>query len=107
MDFYLKLKGEQVGPYRLEEVQGWLNAEFVKPDDTAWFDGCEDWVKVEELPGIDLNAAGHFVRTDEALPFEAYVGEEPYVFRLLRSSGFDDRLQANQRSPRGRISDVV
>ena len=80
MDFYLKLKGEQVGPYRLEEVQGWLNAGYVKPDDTAWFDGCEDWVKVEELPGIDLNAAGHFVRTDEALPFEAYVGEEPYVF---------------------------
>jgi formylglycine-generating enzyme required for sulfatase activity len=80
VEFYLKLKGEQVGPYRLEEVQGWLNAGYVKPDDSAWFEGCADWIKVEDLPGIDLNAAGHFVRTDEALPFEAYAGEEPYIF---------------------------
>lgn len=80
VEFYLKLNGEQVGPYRLEDIQGWLNAGYIKPEDTAWYDGCPDWVKVTDLPGIDLHSAGHLVRTDVLLPFEAYTGKEPYVF---------------------------
>ena len=80
MVFYLKLNGEQVGPYRLEEIQGWLNAGYINPDDTAWYDGCLDWVNISDLPGIDLNSVGHLVRSDVVLPFEAYTGNQPYVF---------------------------
>lgn len=80
MEFYLKLNGEQVGPYRLEDIQGWLNAGYIKPDDTGWYEGCLDWVNVTDLPGIDLHRVGHLVRSDVVLPFEAYTGNEPYVF---------------------------
>ena len=80
MEFYLKLNGEQVGPYRLEDIQGWLNAGYIISKDSAWYQGCSDWIKIEDIPGININFDGHLVRTDLVLPFEAYSGNEPYIF---------------------------
>ena len=80
MEFYLKLNGEQVGPYRLEDIQGWLNAGYINSKDSAWYQGCSDWIKIEDIPGININFDGHLVRTDLVLPFEAYSGNEPYIF---------------------------
>ena len=46
-------KGKQVGPYRIEDVQGWIKAGYVKMEDPAWFEGCEDWVSVKRIPGVE------------------------------------------------------
>ena len=80
MDLYLSLNGEQVGPYRLEDIQGWLNAGHITLTDLAWFEGCADWVKVSEIPGVQSNVAGHATQADLIPPFESYEGSEPFIF---------------------------
>ena len=49
-------------------------------DDPAWYDGCEDWVKIKDIPGIKTESKGHNLTGHLLPPFEAYVGNEPYVF---------------------------
>lgn len=80
VDFYLSLNGEQVGPYRCEDIQGWLNAGHITLNDLAWFEGCSDWVTVSDIPGIQNNVAGHATQADLIPPFEAYEGNEPFIF---------------------------
>ena len=41
MDIYLMLNGTQVGPYKIEDVQGWITAGYVKMDDPAWYEGVK------------------------------------------------------------------
>ena len=55
MDIYLMLNGTQVGPYKIEDVQGWITAGYVKMDDPAWYEGCQDWITVMDIPGIQLS----------------------------------------------------
>jgi len=74
------LNGTQVGPYRLEDVQGWIKAGYVKMDDPAWYDECDDWITVKEIPKINEVTAGHTVGGHLVPPFEAYNGDEPYIF---------------------------
>ena len=81
MEFYLKLNGEQVGPYRLEDIQGWLNAGYIKPEDTGWYEGCPDWGEMLRIClALTFTAPGIWYGSDVVLPFEAYTGKEPYVF---------------------------
>ena len=74
------LNGTQVGPYKIEDVQGWIKAGYVKMVDPAWYDGCEDWITVKEIPQINEVTAGHTVGGHLVPPFEAYNGDEPYIF---------------------------
>ena len=74
------LDGSQVGPYNLVDVRGWIQAGYVKMDDPAWYEGCEDWVKIKDIPGIKTESKGHNLTGHLLPPFEAYVGNEPYVF---------------------------
>ena len=80
VEIFLKLNGEQVGPYQLDDKKGWLEAGHISVDDTAWFEGCSDWIEVGEIPGVDRKKAKTYVKSDLVLPFEAYIGEDPYVF---------------------------
>ena len=80
MDLYLSLNDEQVGPYRLEDIQGWLNAGHITLNDLAWFEGCSNWVNVSQIPGVQVNVAGHATQSDLIPPFEAYEGNEPFIF---------------------------
>lgn len=80
VQIYLNLNGEQVGPYRIEDVQGWLHAGHVKLDDQAWYDGCGDWILIQDLPGIRKSSAGHATSSDLIPPFEAYEGSDPFIF---------------------------
>ena len=80
MDIYLMLNGTQVGPYKIEDVQGWITAGYVKMDDPAWYEGCQDWITVMDIPGIQEVTSGHVVGGHLVPPFEAYSGDEPYVF---------------------------
>jgi len=74
------LKGSQVGPYQVTDIQGWLKAGYVKYEDPAWFEGCDGWVKVKDIPNIESSHGGHSLTGHLLPPFEAYVGTEPYIF---------------------------
>jgi formylglycine-generating enzyme required for sulfatase activity/outer membrane protein assembly factor BamB len=80
MEIYLHQDGERTGPHSLENVQGWLEGGQLTVSDVAWFEGCEDWVTVQDVPGIMLPGGDHLVEVATLPPFEAYQGDEPYVF---------------------------
>ena len=49
VQIYLNLNGEQVGPI---ESKAWVaSCQAVKLDDQAWYDGCSDWILIQDLPG--------------------------------------------------------
>ena len=74
------LNGTQVGPYEIKDVQGWIQAGYVKMEDPAWYEGCGDWVKVKDIPEIEDKKVGHNLSGHLLPPFEAYVGKDPYIF---------------------------
>jgi formylglycine-generating enzyme len=80
MEIYLHQDGERSGPYTLENLQAWLEAGQLTVADAAWFEGCSDWVTVQDVPGIMLPGGDHLVNVSTVPPFEAYQGDEPYVF---------------------------
>ncbi len=81
MELFLFQNDERTGPYTLEELQGWLDSGEVSGSDAVWFEGCADWVTVKEIPGIRVpNMTGHALDADLVPPFDAYRGDEPYVF---------------------------
>ena len=41
---------------------------------------CQDWITVMDIPGIQEVTSGHVVGGHLVPPFEAYSGDEPYVF---------------------------
>lgn len=80
MELYLILNGTQLGPYKIEDVKGWIKAGYVNMDDPAWYNGCEDWITVKEIPQINEVTIGNTVDEHLVPPFEAYDGNEPYIF---------------------------
>lgn len=77
---FLYQNGQQVGPYRVEDLQSWIDSGQLKITDQAWFEGCANWVTLSEVPGIILPQGGQGDRTADVPPFEAYDGEDPYLF---------------------------
>jgi formylglycine-generating enzyme required for sulfatase activity len=80
MEIYLQQDDARSGPYSMEQVRIWYRDGLLPADSKAWFDGCADWLPVEEIPGIDEGSSVHMVDISTVPPFEAYQGEEPYVF---------------------------
>jgi formylglycine-generating enzyme required for sulfatase activity len=80
MEIYLHQDGERTGPFTLEHVQVHLDGGKLSVFDPAWFEGCSDWVTVRDLPGIMLPGGDHLLDISTVPPFEAYQGDEPYVF---------------------------
>ena len=72
--------GQRAGPYDISALQQWLNSGQVQASDPAWFEGCPNWVTLAEVPGIILQQGGQGARSSDVPPFEAYSGEEPYIF---------------------------
>lgn len=77
---YLHQNGQQVGPYEVEALQGWIQAGQIQVNQPAWFEGCSDWVTLADVPGIIVPEGGQGKRSEDVPPFEAYSGEEPYLF---------------------------
>jgi hypothetical protein len=77
---YLYQNGQRAGPYDVSALQQWLNSGQVQASDPAWFEGCPNWVTLAEVPGIILQQGGQGTRSSDVPPFEAYSGEEPYIF---------------------------
>ena len=52
MEITVNKDGQDLGPYSLEQLQAELAARNLASDDFAWFEGCEDWISVADVPGI-------------------------------------------------------
>ena len=77
---YLYQNGQQVGPYEVQALQGWIRTGQIQINQPAWFEGCTDWVTLADVPGIILPEGGQGERSEDVPPFEAYSGEDPYLF---------------------------
>ena len=78
MKIFLYKNDEQFGPYSLEQVQAFIDTKSFRPTDSAWYEGCEDWTTLSQVPGVIFTAENlhqHLVP-----PFEAYTGDQPYIF---------------------------
>ena len=80
MEYFLSLKGEQVGPYKIEDIKGWLNAGHIKGEDLVWFEGSDGWIPIKSLPLAENASTGHATESELIPPFEAYQGDQPYIF---------------------------
>ncbi len=78
MKIFLFKNDQQFGPYSLEDVQQLLQSGVYTAIDSAWYEGCEEWTTISHLPGIDI--AEEARQRHLVPPFEAYVGDKPYVF---------------------------
>ena len=95
MNIYLKHGGSRVGPYKIELIKGWIKAGYVKMEDPAFYEGLDKWVKVKDVPDIEVVVSGHVVGENIIPPFEAYRGDEPYVFI---SYAHRDSFRGNQHT---------
>jgi len=77
---YLHQNGQQVGPYQVNDLQSWVETGQLSVGQLAWFEGCPSWVTLAEVPGIILPQGGQGDRSADVPPFEAYDGEDPYLF---------------------------
>ena len=80
LKIFLKLKGEETGPYSIETLQGWVKAGHIELNDSARIDDAKDWIKVKDIPGINEVVSGHLLNDELTPPFEAYRGDDPYIF---------------------------
>jgi hypothetical protein len=52
MEISVNKDGEDLGPFSLEDIQAQLADGSLSLEDYAWFDGCEDWAYVADIPGV-------------------------------------------------------
>jgi protein TonB len=52
MNIFITKNGQQIGPYSLQELNARLALDEISGDDLCWYEGCEDWIPVSQLPGF-------------------------------------------------------
>ena len=52
MEIWIKQEGEEYGPYTLEQVKEFVASGESVLEDEAWFEGCEDYLTVGDIPTI-------------------------------------------------------
>jgi formylglycine-generating enzyme required for sulfatase activity len=52
MEIWLRQEGEEYGPYTLEQVKEFVASGESVLEDEAWFEGCEDYVTVGDIPNF-------------------------------------------------------
>ena len=61
MQLYISRDGEQNGPYSLKDVNACLKDSTLQPTDLACQEGMDEWVPLNEIPGVILTG-------DESVP---------------------------------------
>ncbi|ADG69488.1 hypothetical protein Plim_3676 [Planctopirus limnophila DSM 3776] len=57
MKIHLHVNGKKQGPFELEEVNSQIAEGVLLPGEvSAWYKGCEDWMPLEMVPGIEIPA---------------------------------------------------
>ena len=79
MEIQISINDETSGPYTLEQVQEMLANGDITAEAYAWYEGCEDWITIAEIPGIDETgeeeAATEEADSTEAIEEEAEIEE--------------------------------
>ena len=57
MQILINRDGQQLGPYTLEQVNEYLAAGSLSPNDPAWHEGLAEWVALNQVGGIVVPAA--------------------------------------------------
>ena len=52
MEIYIGQNSQKLGPFSLDEIQKGLEAGRFNTEDLAWYEGCEAWIPVTNLPGL-------------------------------------------------------
>jgi hypothetical protein len=52
MEILISRNGEQMGPYTLEEVNGYLTQGALVPTDQAWHEGLSEWISISQISGV-------------------------------------------------------
>lgn len=65
MEIQISINDETSGPYTLEQVQEMLANGDITAEAYAWYEGCEDWITIAQIPGIDETGEEE-VATEEA-----------------------------------------
>ena len=79
------LNGTQVGLYNLGYVRGLIGACYVKMEGPVWYEGCQDWIKVMDIPDIHAATSGHVVGGHIEPLFEAYNGDQTIYSLVMRT----------------------
>ena len=53
MEITVNKDGQDLGPYSLEDLQAELATGNISQEDHAWYEGCEDWISVADIPGVE------------------------------------------------------
>ena len=53
MEVYLLKEGQRFGPYSPEQVKEYMESGDFSEADLAFFDGCDGWVSIMQVPGVD------------------------------------------------------
>ncbi len=54
MEIHIQKNGQQIGPYALVQVNGYLAQGFLTSADFAWHEGLPQWVPLNEIAGVVL-----------------------------------------------------
>ena len=75
MQVYISRDGQQMGPYTLEQVQGYLNQGVLLPDDLAHHEGLKDWIPLSQLMAqMETPSATVVTGEKKKLPIGVVVG---------------------------------
>lgn len=71
--FYLMQNGQQFGPFLLIQMQEWVTAGQIGPDDLVWIEGSPEWVAARKVtalfpPGVNVPAPAPNYMTQLAAP---------------------------------------
>ncbi len=94
MEIQISVNDETSGPYTLEQIQEMLANGDVTPEAYAWFEGCEDWITIAEIPGIDETGeeevATAEVESTEAIEEEVEIDAEKEGDLFVWPEGAED-----------------
>ena len=54
MQIFIARNNERHGPYSLDDIQAYLASGHLNDNDLAWHQGIQDWIPVNQIPGIKL-----------------------------------------------------
>lgn len=58
MQLYIAIDGEKKGPFSLYSVIEMLEDGQVPPESLGWYQGCEKWMALQEMPALDSTIKG-------------------------------------------------
>jgi sulfatase modifying factor 1 len=81
MEIWLRQEGEEYGPYTLAQVKEFVASGESVLEDEAWFEGCEDYVTVGDIP--NFTSPRKIVRKQKVTPEEHGKKKNPIVITSI------------------------